>query len=179
MSSRLLFGTLLCVVAARGQVKTTHYMDPAGCVRTYHLAAGRVLTSRGLVEDSTVNAIMKSAVLAQMNGLRIFEVDKDAELEIRFMGGNSAGLQTNDLAAGDVAMWDIGGGPAVSGRTYKKSSLVIAAVDTKSNRTLWTARCTDKFGDPAHLEERIQKAVAKAFAKFPKKFACAETTPRS
>jgi Domain of unknown function (DUF4136) len=169
----------LCAVTAFGQVKAKLYLDPESCVRTYHLATGRVLTSRGLIEDPTVNAIMKNAVSAQMNALKIAEADKSAELEIRFMGGNGAGLQTDDLSVGDVAMWDIGGTPAVPGRTYKKSSLVIAAVDSKSNRTLWAARCSDKFGDPAHLEERIQKAVAKAFAKFPKKFACAETTPRS
>jgi hypothetical protein len=88
------------------------------------------------------------------------------------MGGSGAGLQVDDLAVGDVAMWDIGGPQAVSGRTYKKSSLVIGAVDNRSKRTIWAARCSDKFGDPAHLQERIQKAVTKAFAKFPKKFAC-------
>jgi hypothetical protein len=69
-------------------------------------------------------------------------------------------------------MWNIGGTQPVSGRTYKTSALVIAAVERRSNRTIWAARCTDKFGDPAHLQERIQKAVAKAFAKFPKKLTC-------
>jgi hypothetical protein len=177
MISRFILGFLLSAIAAYGQVKTKLYGDPEGCVKTYHLATGRVLTSRGLIEDPTVNAIMKDAVSAQMNELRIAGAGKGAELEIRFMGGNSAGLQTDDLAVGDVAMWDIGGAPAVAGRTYKKSSLVIAAVDNKSNRTLWAARCTDKFGDPAHIQERIQKAVAKAFSKFPKTFACAQSSP--
>jgi Domain of unknown function (DUF4136) len=177
MTSRLMLGAFLCAVAAYGQVKAKLYGDPEGCVKTYHLATGRVLTSRGLIEDPTVNAIMKDAVSAQMNELRIAEAGKGAELEVRFMGGNSAGLQTDDLAVGDVAIWDIGGAPAVSGRTYKKSSLVIAVVDNKSNRTLWAARCGDKFGDPVHIQERIQKAVAKAFAKFPKKFACAQPSP--
>jgi hypothetical protein len=179
MLSRLIFGAFLCAVAACGQVKTKLYLDPERCVRTYHLAAGRVLTSQGLIEDPTVNAIMKNAVSVQMKGLNIAEVDKSAEIEVRFMGGTGAGLQTDDLMVGDVAMWAIGGTPAVSGRTYKKSSLVIGIVDSKSNKTLWAARCSDNFGDPARLEERIQKAVAKAFAKFPKKFACAQSSPGS
>jgi hypothetical protein len=49
---------------------------------------------------------------------------------------------------------------------------VIAVVDNKSNQTVCAARCTDKFGDPNHIQERIQKAVAKAFAKFPRKLGC-------
>jgi Domain of unknown function (DUF4136) len=172
MTSRFTFALLFFVIAVRGEVKTKQYTDPEGCIRTYRLATGRVLTSRGLVEDPTVNAIMKEAVSAQMNPLKISEAGKGADLEIRFMGGNSAGLQVDDLAIGDVAMWDIGGPQPISGRTYKKSNLVIAAVDNRSNRTIWAARCTDKFGDPNHLQERVQKAVAKAFAKFPKKLAC-------
>jgi hypothetical protein len=163
---------ILFAGALFGQVKTKLYTQPQGCFNTYRLAPGRVLTSRGLIEDPTVNSIMKEAVSAQMKELRIGESGKDAELEVRFMGGNSAGLQVDDPTMGDVAMWDIGGSPAVSGRTYKKSTLVIAVVDNKSNQTLWAARCSDKFGDPNHIQERIQKAVAKAFAKFPKKIAC-------
>ena len=179
MIARLILGALLCAVAAFGQVKTKLFQDPEVCIRTYHLAVGRVLTSAGLIEDPTVNSIMKNAVSIQMNALKIAEVDKSGEVEVRFMGGSSAGLQTDGLSVGDVAMWNIGGDPGVAGRTYKKSSLLIAVVDSKSNRTLWAARCSDKFGDPTHLEERIQKAVAKAFAKFPKKFACTESSPRS
>lgn len=115
---------------------------------------------------------MKLAVSEQMGGMKIAEADKGADVEIRFMGGNGAGLQVDDLMVGDVAMWDSSGPVAESGRTYKKSSLVIAAFDNRSKHTIWAARCSDKFGDPAHLQERIDKAVAKAFAKFPKKFAC-------
>src|SRR4051812_34314999 len=172
MTSRFTFVVLLYVVTVCGEVKTKQYTDPEGCIRTYRLATGRVLTSRGLIEDPTVNAIMKEAVLTQMNPLKISQAGKGADLEIRFMGGNSAGLQVDDLAVGDVAMWDIGEPQPISGRTYKKSNLVIVAVDNRSNRTIWAARCTDKFGDPNHMQERIQKAVSKAFAKFPKKLVC-------
>lgn len=172
MASRWIVIAFLCTTATYAQVKTKLYVDPEGCIKSYTLAPGRVLTPRGLIEDPTVNAIMKNAVSEQMKDMKIAEADKGADLEIRFMGGNGAGLQVDDLAVGDVAMWDIGGPAAVSGRTYKKSSLVIAMVDNRSKRTIWAARCSDKFGDPAHLQERIQKAVAKAFAKFPKKFAC-------
>lgn len=163
---------LICTSATYAQVKTKLYVDPEGCVKSYRLASGRVLTSAGLVEDPKVNAIMKNAVSEQMSGMKIAEADKGADVEIRFMGGNGAGLQADDLLVGDIAMWDSSGPVAESGRTYKKSSLVIAAFDNRSKRTIWAARCSDKFGDPAHLQERIQKAVAKAFAKFPKKFAC-------
>jgi hypothetical protein len=167
-----IFTVLIFIIPACAQVKTKLYQEPESCFRTYRLATGRVLTSQGLIEDPTVNAIMKTAVSAQMNGLKIAEANQNAELEVRFMGGNSAGLQVDDPSLGDIAMWDIGGPQAIPGRTYKKSSLVIAAVEKKSNRTVWAARCTDKFGDPSHMQERIQKAVTKAFAKFPKRLAC-------
>jgi len=173
MISRLLFATAMCAAAACAQVKTKQYTNPPGCFKTYHLDPGRVLTSRGLIEDPTVNAIMKDAVAVQMNKLNITEATKNnAQLAVHFMGGNSAGLQVDDLTVGDVAMWNVGGPMAVSSRTYKKSSLVIAVVDNKSNQTVWAARCMDKFGDPNQLRERIEKAVAKAFEKFPKKLSC-------
>ena len=76
----------LVTTAAYGQVKTKLYVDPEGCIKSYSLAPGRVLTSRGLIEDPTVNAIMKDAVSAQMSGMKIAEADKDADVEIRFMG---------------------------------------------------------------------------------------------
>jgi len=172
MTARLVLITLAAISAAYAQVKTKLYSEPESCFKTYHLATGRVLTSKGLIEDPTVNAIMKDAVSAQMNELKIAEAGKSAEMEIRFMGGNSAGLQVDDLTVGDVAMWSIGAPQAVSARSYKKSNLVIVVVDSKSNRTVWAAQCIDKFGDPNHLQERIQKAVDKAFSKFPKKLAC-------
>jgi hypothetical protein len=172
MAPRLLATALVFATFAPGQVKTKSYAQPLSCVSTYHLEPGRVLTSRGLIEDPTVNSIMKDAVGTQMKELKISEVDKNAGMIVRFMGGTGAGLQVDDLTIGDVAMWNIGGPVAAPGRTYKKSTLVIVAVDGKSNRSLWAARCSDNFGDPNRLQERIEKAVAKAFAKFPKKIAC-------
>lgn len=174
MISRLTILLLLCTACgANGQVKTKVYTDPEGCIRSYHLATGRVLTSRGLIEDPTVNAIMKDAVSAQMNTMKVAEAaDKSADVEIRFMGGSGAGLQVDDITIGDVAMWNIGGPQAVSGKTYKKSSLVIGVVDNRSRQTIWAARYSDNFGDPARIKERVDKGVTKVFAKFPKKFVC-------
>ncbi|HEY7305261.1 MAG TPA: DUF4136 domain-containing protein [Bryobacteraceae bacterium] len=157
-------------------MKTKVYTQPAGCFKTYRMATGRVLTSQGLIEDPTVNGIMQEAVAVQMKALNITAAGKSAEMEVRFMGGTGAGLQTDDLMAGDVAIWNIGGAAAVPGRTYKKSSLVMGVVDNRSNQTVWAARYMDNFGDPNKLRERIQNAVAKAFAKFPKNFGCTSGT---
>src|SRR4051812_24379598 len=98
MISRLTFAVLLCSVAVCAEVKAKQYTDPEGCIRTYRLATGRVLTSSGLVEDPTVNAIMKEAVSAQMNPLKISEAANGADVEVRFMGGGSAGLQVDSHA---------------------------------------------------------------------------------
>ncbi len=173
MITRLTFTAIVCAAAVCGQqVKAKLYGNAEGCFKTYDVAAGRFLTSRGLIEDPTINGIVKDAVAAEMNKLNIAQSDMRPELEVRFMGGNSAGLQVDSASMGHMMMWDIGGPQAVPGRTYKKSTLVIGVVDNKSNRTLWAARCTDNFGDPSKMRERIEKAIAKAFAKFPKKAAC-------
>ena len=155
-----------------GDVKTKVYETPSACVKTYHVATGKVLTRSGVVEDPTVNSLIKSAVSAQMQRLNIAEADKNPDIEVRFIGGNSAGLQVYDPRVGDIAMWDIGAPVAVQGHTYKKTTLVMAVVETHTNRTLWAAQCSDRFGDPARMQERIDKAVQKAFAKFPEKVAC-------
>jgi hypothetical protein len=159
------------------QVKSKLYGEPETCIKTYRLAPGRVLTSRGLIEDPTVNSIMSSAVAAQMKQLKISEAGKAADIEVRFMGGNGAGLRVDDVSVGDVAMWNIGGPQAVDGGTYKKSDLVIGIVESSSNRTLWAVRYTGNFGDPNRLKERIEKGVSKAFSKFPKKLACTVENP--
>jgi hypothetical protein len=173
MTLRITLALIVFVCALWGaKVKTKSYAQPESCFRTYRLVTGRVLTSRGLVEDPTVNAIMKDAVSKQMQGLKISEAGKSADIEVRFIGGSSAGLQVDDLDVGAVAMWNIGGPVSVNGRTYTTSNLGIAIVENSSNHTIWAASCTDKFGDPAHLQERIQKAVAKAFSKLPKNLAC-------
>jgi hypothetical protein len=170
---RLLALALACIPGICADVKTKVYTDPEGCFRTYRLAPGRVLTSRGLIEDPTVNAIVKEALSAQMNSLNIAEAEQGADVEFRFMGGSGAGLQVDaPSAVGDAMMWDIGGPQGVPGRTYKKSTLVIGVFDKRSNKTVWTATCTDKFGDPSKMRERIDKAIEKAFSKFPKTFAC-------
>jgi hypothetical protein len=172
MNFRVVLAALFCASVLIGKVKSKVYAQPSACSNTYHLEPGRVLTSRGLIEDPTVNSIMKEAVAAQMKAVKISEAEKDAGLIVRFMGGTGAGLQTDDLMAGEIMMWDIGGPVAVPGRTYKTSTLVFGVVDGKSNQTLWAARCDDKFGDPKHIRERIQKCVSKAFEKFPKKIPC-------
>lgn len=173
MLARFLFSVSICATTVCGQdVKTKSYTSPEGCFKTYHLVMGSVLTSKGLIEDPTVNAIMKDAVSIQMAGMKIAEADKNADIEIHFMSGNSAGLHIDDPAMGKVMMWNIGGSQPTSGRTYKKSSLVIVVTDNRSKQTVWAARCIDKFGDPGKMRERIEKAVAKAFAKFPKGVAC-------
>ena len=174
MIARLLFAVVVCAVALHGQdVKAKTYVNPEECFKTYRLATGRVLTSKGLIEDPTVNAIMKDVVATQMSKLKIAEANTGAELEVRFMGGTGAGIQEDAAVnVGDIMMWDLSGGQSVPGRTYKKSTLVFGIVETRTNRTLWAARCTDKFGDPAKMRERIEKAVAKAFTKFPKKAVC-------
>src|SRR4051812_34986831 len=104
---RFTFVAIICVGAVCGQkVKTKVYTDPKQCFKTYHLDTGSVLTSSGLVEDPTVNSIMQGAVGNEMNQLKIASAGKDADLEIHFMGGSSAGLQVDDLSVGDVAMWN-------------------------------------------------------------------------
>ena len=170
---RLALTAIVCVGAVCGQkVKTKVYTDSKECFKTYHLETGRVLTSQGLIEDPTVNSIMKDAVATQMNELKIGGASGGADLVIRFMGGAGAGLQIDDFAVGTYAVWNMGGGLAMSSRSYKKSELVIVVVDGKSNRTVWAAQCIDNFGDPNKIKERIENAVAKAFAKFPKNLAC-------
>lgn len=180
MFLRLIVSLAVFAAALNAQFKAKMYEKPESCISTYQMAVGRVLTSRGLVEDPTVNAIMKDAVAAQTKLLNIREADKGADVEVRFAGGTSAGLQEDDPLVGTMAIWNVGGVVAVNGRTFKKSSLVLGIVDNRSNRTIWAARYADNFGDPARLKERIQKGVAKAFSKFPKEIVCGDSaSPQS
>jgi Domain of unknown function (DUF4136) len=172
MPLRLIAMALVFAMLVLAELKVKVYAQPSSCISTYHLEPGRVLTSDGLIEDPRVNSIVKQAVAAQMQQLKITEVEQHPGMIVRFMGGTGAGLQVDDLMVGNVAMWNLGGPVVTTSRSYKKSTLVIGVLDGKSNQTLWAARYSDNFGDPEKLQERIQKGVAKAFSKFPKKIAC-------
>ena len=103
-TSRLLFGSVLLACIASGQVKTKLYTSPENCFKTYTLATGRVLTPRGLVEDPTVNAIMKDAVSAQMNTLKITATDKSqAQMEVPERGGGHPELGVIEALAVPLA----------------------------------------------------------------------------
>src|SRR3954470_3497415 len=152
---RVTIAASICVAAVCGQqVKTRLYSDSKECFNTYHVETGRILTSHGVVEDPTINAMVKEAVGTQMSALKIGGADdKSADLVVRFTGGNGAGVQIDDFAMGTYAVWDLGGSVAVSSRTYKKTALVIVLVERKSNRAVWAALCVDKFGDPGRAKE--------------------------
>jgi hypothetical protein len=170
---RFLLLFALMSVPLIGQVKTKLYVkEPGPCAQTYRLDKGRVLTSKGLIEDPTVNEIMERAIAKEMNGRRIRESAGKPDLIFRFMGGTGAGLQIDDPTAGDMMVWNIGGTFPTSSKYYKKSALFIAAVDGHNQQTIWAAKCSDKFGDPARLEERINKAVTSAFKKLPAFLTC-------
>jgi hypothetical protein len=163
---------LLCAQASAG-VKTKVYVKtPGACAHTYLMERGRVLTRSGLVEDDKTNQYVGEALDRQLSQRGISKVGAKPDLVFRFMGGNSAGLQIDDPTAGDFMMWDIGGTFPESSRTYKKSTLYLAAIDGEKKTTIWSSVATDKFGDPKHVEERINKAIADSFKKFPSFLIC-------
>ncbi len=170
----LIAGFLLAAASANAQkVKTTVYEKKSSpCVKTYRIGVGRVLTTRGLVEDPKINEIVDGAVSAQMADRHITQTATNPDIVIRFMGGTGMGLTYNDASVGMYAVWDIYGSPSNTGRAYQKNYLGLAVVNAKTNEPIWSAECTDNFADPKHMEERINGAIAKAFSKFPKFLVC-------
>ena len=103
MVFRVTFAAFICVAAIYGQqVKTRLYSDSKECFNTYHLETGRILTSHGVVEDPTINAMMKDAVATQMSALKIGGADNNADLVVRFTGGNGAGCANRRFCAGHL-----------------------------------------------------------------------------
>ena len=170
----LIAGLLFAAISLNAQkVKTTLYEKKnSPCLRTYRIGVGRVLTPRGLIEDPTINGIVDRAVGAQMTDRHITQTAANPDMVIRFMGGISMGLTSGDNLTGMYAAWDIYGSPANTGRVYQKNYLGIAVVNAKTNEPIWSAECVDNFADPQHMEERINGAITKAFAKFPKFLVC-------
>jgi Domain of unknown function (DUF4136) len=142
---------------------------PAG-LSTYHWHKGWVLTSKGQVEDQSLDAMVHKAVAQEMSLRGFTESTGKDGLELSYMGGISAGIRTDSIWVGDYMTWATGDVSIhVDGRTYKKSSLIITVVDPVPNKAVWAARATDNFGQPSDLEQRVDRAVAKSFDKFPVK----------
>lgn len=166
--------SLLPPGASAQKVETRAFQDIPKGTSTFHWHKGFVLTKAGQTEDPAVDTMVHNAVAKEMTARGFTESTGKDGLELSYMGGISADIRTDSIFMGDYMVWGTAGGTTyvdgqvyASGRTYKKSSLIITVVDPVPNKAVWAARATDNFGNPSELEQRINKAVAKSFDKFP------------
>lgn len=161
------FLILVPSAAIAQKVETRSFEKIPEGLSTFHWHKGWVLTKAGQVDDPAFEAMIHKAVAQEMIAHGFAESTGKDGLELSYMGGISAGVRTDSLWVGDYMVWATGGNVAVDGRTYKKSSLIITVVDPVPNKAVWAARATDNFGQVSDLQERVDRAVKKAFDKFP------------
>jgi hypothetical protein len=136
--------------------------------KTYSWLPGRALTSQGIIDNPPATPVVQQAVDEQlaMRGLR--KVDTDGDLQVTF--GIARRLSFRVETAGG---WYVLGYtssiyvPSFS-RTNTDGTLALNLIDARQKKSAFLAICTATAVDsPSVMENKVRKAVEKAFKKYP------------
>ena len=95
-----------------------------------------------------------------------------ADFYVTFFGGRKQKQEVTAISSGGWYGWGPywhNGWTTVMVKDYIEGTLVLDFVDAKSKQLVWRAYCQGAIRNPSKRDKVINKAVNKAFAKFPPK----------
>jgi uncharacterized membrane protein HdeD (DUF308 family) len=143
--------------------------------RTFQVLDGKIIVDgREDATNTLVKDRIQNAIVAQLSGKGYQPVDSGGDLLVGYVAGARTVTEiegTGPYGPGFGPYWGFGGwwGPAYTDwwtRTYTKGTLVIDLIDSQSKKLVWRAYAEADLKSP-DADDTIQKAVKKAFAKFP------------
>jgi Domain of unknown function (DUF4136) len=117
------------------------------------------------------NPLMEQRIIAatdsQLAAKGLTKVETDGDLHLVYEAG--VRQQRSATVTGMGGGWRVGGGFATVNQNIENvGSLVIDIVDAPQNQLIWRGVATDTLSDkPEKNAEKIKKAVAKMFQKYP------------
>jgi hypothetical protein len=166
----------LASACATVSVKTDY--DPAvdfGRYRTFQVLDGKLIVNGHRDDGNTlVKDRIRSAITQELAGRGLQPVDTGADLMVTYTAGARTVTEietTGPYDGGWGPYWGPGGwwGPGYSDwwtREYTRGTLVIDLIDSATKKLVWRAYAEADVTSP-DARNIIQKAVHKAFQKFP------------
>ena len=172
-----LFAFLFTVISFAGEIKTDY--DPTADFsqyKTYRMISHNDIATAGQIQNPQLDNSVSDLIRAQMTakGLQEDEVGGTPDLKVRYWAASQQKQKITDLDdwGGYDPFWDGGWwGPMwddVMVTNYKKGTLLIDIIDTKTKKLVWRAYLIAALsGDAEKAMVEADKAMTKAFQDFP------------
>ena len=161
-------GMLLLAGSAFTQTVKTDFDPNADLAnyRTYAWKSAPPLPDTPTTTNNLVDERVRNAVNGQLAMKGMSEDPLNPDFFVTFFVGQSERTEIDTFGYASAPRWRAGWGDVMV-RNHREGTLIIDIIDAKTGRLAWRAYCTDTMADPKHLERQINKAVAKAFKKYP------------
>jgi len=142
--------------------------------KTYQWLPPKAMTKQGVVEDHPINPIIKEVVTKQLAAKGLTEVAQGADLQVQtfVFTEPSPQLEAVFMAGSDPYMM-YGTPVATMGRYNHEGSLLINMIDTKTNKSAWSAMVTKSLPKPPlkpdEARAKLEQAANDIFKQYPKK----------
>lgn len=161
-------GLLLLAGSAFSQTVKTDFDPDADFTkfRTYAWKNGTPLPDSPAMNNTLVGERVRNAINGQLSMQGMREHQQNPDFFVTFFVGQRERTEIDTFGYAAAPRWRAGWGDVMV-RNHREGTLVIDIVDAKTGRLAWRAYCTDTVNDPKDLEKKINKAVEKAFKKYP------------
>lgn len=161
-------GLLLLAASAFSQTVKTDFDPNADFTkyRTYAWKGAAPASETPANNNTLVDERVHNAVNGQLAMKGMSEDPQNPDFFVTFFVGQRERTEIDTFGYASAPRWRAGWGDVMV-RNHREGTLVIDIIDAKTGRLAWRAYCTDTVTDPKHLEKQINKAVEKAFKKYP------------
>ncbi len=132
--------------------------------KTYAIRNGRIRSKDPALDNSLVQKKIENALKAQLAAKGLQEAAERPDVVATYVLGAANTREVDVVPAG----W-YGRRRRRVVTKHTQGTLVIDLRDARRRELVWRATCTDTAGNPAKIEERIEKDVKKAFENYPPK----------
>ena len=132
--------------------------------KTYAIRNGRIRAKDPSLNNSLVQKKIENALKTQLAARGLQEAAERPDVVVTYVLGAANTREVDVVPAG----W-YGRGRRRVVTKHTQGTLVLDLRDAQKRELVWRATCSDTAGNPAKIEERIDKDVKKAFEHYPPK----------
>jgi len=164
----LLIAVCVCAPTLSAQKVTTYKGSAAdfNSYKTYSWLPGRALTSQGIIDDPPVTPVVHQAVDEQLAARGLRKVETGGDLEVTFATARRLSFRVETAGGWFVLGTSSIYVPSLS-RTNSEGTLALNLTDPRQKKSAFLAICTATVDKPSEVENKVRKAVEKAFKKYP------------
>ncbi len=173
LGSLLLCALLPCPATAQKVVVNSDEKADFSRIRTYQWRSHRLFEKNPDLKEvysTGIQLVLEAGNTELMKkGLQPVEENPDVYVTFFILARGVQELKTVDVTAWDGYWWYAA--PTwtyTEVEQYVNAMIVIDIVDARTSKLLWRASCGDKIKDFRKRDKNVEKAIHKAFDRFPK-----------